>query len=403
MRAELIRASIVSLKVHPTHSMLDQSLAAIEHFLSQRFAEWERNAQTRLRAPVSIDIGFLGLSDDASGACESWKENIVYPIRVHFSTVLLGPIYNAIRAGGPCPRCLEQRWLSNHCKAQEYSAYQNRQRVLAGPHQKLHPAALEALRDIIEADLRATFPAAPVEDGRAWFHALSLDSLQVQRYQLIADSSCPICAESQPPLSCVEAFRLETRQKRGISTYRLVDPLAYPFSETGYLDSVSGVLGNLLHIGLHHTVTASAMGSYYLQGKAVSWGGNTTKFRTSQRCGMLEGLERYCGLLWPRTGESTITDSYQNVQADALDPSTCGLYHPDTYQFYSEQLEPFMPESKINWVWGYSFRRACPILVPEQLAYYARRTEKGRSFVFDTSNGCAIGSCLEEAILHGLF
>lgn len=41
-----------------------------------------------------------------------------------------------------------------------------------------------------------------------------------------------------------------------------------------------------------------------------------------------------------------------------------------------------------------------PILVPESLAYYSLGRED--SFVYETSNGCALGGSLEEAIFHGI-
>src|SRR5207302_2879431 len=59
-----------------------------------------------------------------------------------------------------------------------------------------------------------------------------------------------------------------------------------------------------------------------------------------------------------------------------------------------------------KWVWGYSFERQRPILVPEQSAYYGlhRFSEAGAgsSFVYEISNGCALGNCLEEAIFYGI-
>lgn len=400
MQAALIHTATLSVAMRPTHSALDESLATIERFLLQRFAERQCPADAQRGTSVALDIGFLGLSDDASGACESWQEHIVYPLRVHFSLVVLGPPYCPTWQSGPCPRCLEQRWLSNHSQAQKYSAYQHGHKILARAQQKIHLWALESLWDMLASE---TLPAAPAENGRAWFSTLSLDTLQVQRRQLIADSACPVCAPSSSPVSSTDALRLSTRQKRDVSHYRLVDPLAYPRLEKGSIDSLSGMLGNLVDTGLHHPVIASARGTYYLQGRDISWGANTTTSLISQRCGILEGLERYCGLLWPRRGASTITESYDNLLVDALDPATCGLYHPETYQRYAEQMEAFRPASKIDWVQGYSFRRGRPILVPAQLAYYGRQQkEKERFFVFDTSSGCAIGSCLEEAILHGL-
>lgn len=41
-----------------------------------------------------------------------------------------------------------------------------------------------------------------------------------------------------------------------------------------------------------------------------------------------------------------------------------------------------------------------PILIPESLAYYSLGRED--SFVYETSNGCALGGSLEEAIFHAI-
>lgn len=50
---------------------------------------------------------------------------------------------------------------------------------------------------------------------------------------------------------------------------------------------------------------------------------------------------------------------------------------------------------------GHSLRDDRPVLVPARLAYYSAGTAAD-DFVYECSNGCAIGSCLEEAILFGL-
>jgi ribosomal protein S12 methylthiotransferase accessory factor len=43
------------------------------------------------------------------------------------------------------------------------------------------------------------------------------------------------------------------------------------------------------------------------------------------------------------------------------------------------------------------------MLVPEHCAYYGVPTSaENPAFVFDVSNGCALGNCLEEAIFHGM-
>jgi ribosomal protein S12 methylthiotransferase accessory factor len=104
----------------------------------------------------------------------------------------------------------------------------------------------------------------------------------------------------------------------------------------------------------------------------------------------------------PRGKLITVLDSYEHLAPDALDPRTCGLYQPEFYRKAFPHFQAFTPESTIPWTWGYSFRKGRPILVPEQLVYYMPYRSDNVDFVQECSNGCAIGSCLEEAIFYGL-
>jgi ribosomal protein S12 methylthiotransferase accessory factor len=84
-----------------------------------------------------------------------------------------------------------------------------------------------------------------------------------------------------------------------------------------------------------------------------------------------------------------------------MDPSGLG-YHPAFYQGHGLYYAPYSPTEKMHWVWGYSLRDRVPRLVPEQLVYYLDRRTEQRKFVQECSNGCASGSCPEEALLHGM-
>ncbi|MDI5791247.1 YcaO-like family protein [Bacillus licheniformis] len=79
----------------------------------------------------------------------------------------------------------------------------------------------------------------------------------------------------------------------------------------------------------------------------------------------------------------------------ALDPAKSGFIKPNNTRI-PISFQPFHPARPLRWVWGYSFLQKRPILVPESLAYYSLGRED--SFVYETSNGCALGGSLEEAI-----
>jgi ribosomal protein S12 methylthiotransferase accessory factor len=102
----------------------------------------------------------------------------------------------------------------------------------------------------------------------------------------------------------------------------------------------------------------------------------------------------------PRGKRTMISDSYPNLADHALNPVTVGLYAKDQYERPNFPFKPFNPDDPIDWVWGYSFARQSPIMVPQQLAYYS--SSCGQGFVYETSNGCALGGSMEEAIFYGI-
>src|SRR5262249_7742121 len=68
---------------------------------------------------------------------------------------------------------------------------------------------------------------------------------------------------------------------------------------------------------------------------------------------------------------------------------------PQLYQRFTE-------ETVCNWVWGYSLTDERPLLVPETCAYFYTIKRPDPAFFAENTNGCALGSCLEEAILSGI-
>ena len=127
--------------------------------------------------------------------------------------------------------------------------------------------------------------------------------------------------------------------------------------------------------------------------------GRSNSYEMSELTAILEGLERYCGIK-PRGKRKVVRDSYHHLENQALNPTRVGLHEKDQYEKPDFPFKPFNPDDPMNWVWGYSFLQERPILVPELLAYYS--LGYGEGFVYETSNGCALGGSLEEAIFHAI-
>lgn len=126
--------------------------------------------------------------------------------------------------------------------------------------------------------------------------------------------------------------------------------------------------------------------------------------RTSESVAVLEALERYCGFA-PRRRKSTVRGSYAGLMAagePVFDPRSFILSDPAQQTEPGYGLTPYSEDLICDWIWAYSCRRNAPVLIPQQFCFYGFTTPKSEKFVLETSNGCALGSSLEEAAFYGL-
>ncbi|WMT39670.1 TOMM precursor leader peptide-binding protein [Paenibacillus sp. D2_2] len=228
-------------------------------------------------------------------------------------------------------------------------------------------------------------------------YLINLNNLSCTIHYVMPLGTCPVCG--QLPYDSAELAEISLQKclkqgnsyrSRSMSDLKKVLLKDYWDSRTGIfndmkwgLDSVFASAGINLPLGFYDEIT----------------GGRSHSFTDSELAGILEGLERYCGVT-PRGKRTIVRDSYSHLQTTALDPSTVGLHAVEQYEQSDFPFMPYDPESPMEWVWGYSLLQARPILVPKLLAYYSLGGEEG--FVYETSNGCAVGGSLEEAILYGI-
>jgi len=129
--------------------------------------------------------------------------------------------------------------------------------------------------------------------------------------------------------------------------------------------------------------------------------GRARTYRAGRTISVLEGLERYAGL--HRGGRRpTVRAAYADIAADALYPPSLGVHPADSYALPGFRYRRFAEDTVVDWVPAYSFRRDGEILVPERSAFWGPRHDGEIAFTYDTSNGCALGNSVEEAVLHGL-
>ncbi|MFE9691008.1 TOMM precursor leader peptide-binding protein [Micromonospora sp. NPDC005806] len=392
--------------VRTTSTGWDSSLKQLGEAFHERF-------QDRARQPagpdapldgITVRIAALGLTDAYADGGEGMTGTVV-PIWLHGATALIGPRWTDIGAAagsrpGPCPLCTQRRWQAIRVREERHALEHQAPvgTVAALPH--LTPFAVDALWQLL---LDACRPRTE-RPGVGRLRQLRMDTLETTVVEVLADSECPACATARPDTAEAAVIPLTSRPKPDPSAYRLRSAGDLDLPVAALANPVAGALGGGALRAYNATATAPVTGYFRIRSRydlhEMWWSGHANSYGSSETYALLEGLERYAGQ-FPRARRTTVFDSYANLAPDALDPAGLG-YHPAFYQGHGLYYEPYAPDRPMPWVWGWSLRDQVPRLVPEQLVYYLDRRTDHRKFVQECSNGCASGSCPEEALLHGM-
>ncbi len=242
---------------------------------------------------------------------------------------------------------------------------------------------------------------------------LRLRALTNSCHTFLPDPLCEICGQLQDDSAEDAILHFQPHIRNDIHQYRARSVASELSSlEARYIDNRMG-----LHVipptGLHANAAAFATTvTHYFEyphiKQSVTGSGLAYSFHASRTTAILEALERSDGFL-PRARRSVVYGSYEQLQEQAINPETFGLFSEQ-----QQSLTPKLPGShrftaysstmSFHWVWAYSLRRQQPVLVPEQIAYYGAQAVRPatENFLFETSNGCAVGGSIEDATLHGL-
>ncbi|WP_282937361.1 TOMM precursor leader peptide-binding protein [Paenibacillus sp. RC67] len=227
---------------------------------------------------------------------------------------------------------------------------------------------------------------------------MDMKTLSATSHFFLADPLCPACSPLLEDTPERASISLQPSPKINGKSYRSrsLDELG-SFLVKEYLDYKTGFLNGKMVDLVSPFADVSVNLPLFDQDEPTA--GRTHSYAESEMTAIMEGLERYCGMA-PRGKRPMIHDSYRNLVDHALDPATVGLYSKEQYEQPHFPFRPFDPDEPMEWLWGYSFGRQNPILVPQQLAYYS--SPCGNGFIYETSNGCALGGSLEEAIFYGI-
>lgn len=325
------------------------------------------------------------------------------PVQIHGRHALVGPMPDASGRTVACARCLARRWQATRQQDLRDALELGGDPVAAGPSPYATPFVAAALTGVVAAHRRRKS-----DPGRtlAVIYQVNLESLHVTRLPLVPDPECPRCGRMVDDSVASARIDLAPTPKPAPDAFRTRAVADYGLTVEAFTNPVCGALGPAMWTDLTSLSTAPASGAFTVRTgrylRETLFGGHTDSYRHSASVGVLEGLERAAGLR-PRGKRTVVTASLDELHergVSALDPRRCGLYH-DAFYEANPHVHRFTTQRAISWVWGWSLRDHCAVLVPEALVYYHALPVEDR-FVQGNSNGCASGGSLVEAAYHGL-
>lgn len=316
---------------------------------------------------------------------------------VSFGEGIIGPLVQPHTPG--CSQCATtRRLMSGYDRKEMWSIYQ----------QRLHNKSINSdvwasstgiiqLAHLINVQIQRVFQGLPTQLENQ-ICLLNLKSLQNTYRSFLPNPTCSMCGtlpDDSPTEACIT---LKSSPKINSDRYRCrsLDELK-TFLDKDYVDTRTGCLNRKTQDFISPFASVTVNLPLFNSDEASA--GRTHSYAESELTAILEGLERYCGLT-PRGKRTVVHDSYCNVKDHALHPLTVGVHTDEQYAQAHFPFQSFDPEDPLSWVWGYSLIQNRALLIPELLAYYS--LGQGKGFVYETSNGCALGGSLEEAIFYGI-
>jgi ribosomal protein S12 methylthiotransferase accessory factor len=337
--------------------------------------------------------GYAATHDRCSSFGIPWM-----PVHVEFDVAIVGPVTRPSRPG--CPACLRARRENNSPDNAARLAVQaaNATALAATPSAALSPLAAGLIGTVATTE----FLGGPGDGAQGSALFVRLDDLSVERHWFLPDPMCAACGRLPVDAAQDARIALLPRPKGEANRYRLWSAAEHGQEiQRAYVDPEAGLIHEVVRSDDCGLPVAEATVTLRVPGARVPGGGRSWDYTTSESVAVLESLER-CGGANPSGRRTAVRAAMADLGEPALDPRRLGMHEDALYDRMPHLYQPFTEDSVCNWVWGYSLTAGHPVLVPETCAYFYTLNRPDPAFFAENTNGCALGSCLEEAILSGI-
>ncbi|PZD93083.1 hypothetical protein DNH61_25220 [Paenibacillus sambharensis] len=309
----------------------------------------------------------------------------------------LGPV---IHKGSPCTECMKNTLIVNN--PEHPMLLMNN--MTGNKYQELPWSAYFTnllylkIKDTIQ-ELQAT------GNSRLSNRVLAIKQypLQITAHRILKDEYCSMCSSLEEDSPEKASITIAGGRKVSPVNHRLKD---VPQAELLKLLLVDMETGKYKHIYKDlqskyiPLVGTESYGRHFNIDRAF---GRSFNYESAKQFALLESLERYSNIN-SKKSRSMIFGSYRRLKENAIDPRKLGLHQKEQTTQKGFSFLEYTDDLEFYWIWGWSVKENRPILIPEQMIYYGDNLvkESTNRFVYETSNGCALGSTQDEAMLYGL-
>ncbi|MDQ1393666.1 MAG: ribosomal protein methylthiotransferase accessory factor, partial [Acidimicrobiaceae bacterium] len=379
----------------------DRSAASFAIPIPSSVRAWLKGGM--VTANVGFDLAFEGRQLAAARRADCQ----LLSIRLSADEALIGPRWVPGRRAA-CAGCAEHR--IRQAVAHPLLA---RADVNASPRSGW-PAALEVLLEVGLLHLGDN----ALEPGEM----LRVGLTETRRHRVVRTLACPLCGSrghaspsSNGGLPTTAPERLTWQSRRSLDAVPLRGRSSPTIREHRLPRLVDHRVGPVLQV-MRDSRAPFAMSGALIPAARDSGFGRGGDFARAGEVAILEAYERLGA--FPHQGHVVQDLSYDEVRDLAVDPGSLGRYSQAQLDHPNCQVMPYRPDVAMDWAYAHRVRDGEPRLVPADMAFYGyeyqhrlddegarrdrRRPRRRAHFFAESSSGCALGSSLEEAALHGL-
>ncbi len=357
----------------------------------------------------SADLLVLALDTTDIGELAYWEKvawtNDIPFLSVHINEceAVIGPLTRRSTPG--CLLCWISRYFSGQRYALSFAEAVATKNACRPSGAWSAPLVVKAVACLAAEVVARQIPLPALSQSRPFLYAYywDLQSFTGQYATLLPDPLCPQCGILPADTAEVATISLQARPKPTETADRLQDATAIPDLQALYVGRRAGIVPSTstnwrFRSGAVVTVVTPLGGNV----DPEPCSGFCDRYTAAHNTAILEGLERYASSS-PRGKRISVFGTVADLQDHAVNPRLFGLHSSSEYQNNPHLLTPYDDTLNISFVWAHSFGRDRAVLVPRQLAYYPLGISHEPLFALESSNGCVLATCVEEAILHGLF